>query len=148
MRHTYLEELRQRGYRITPQREIIIKAIADSVAHLTAEDILELIRPKSEAINIATVYRTLEMLVEEGLIIRSDLGQGQAVYAPHQHGPHLHLVCRQCGEVTDADHTMADSLREHIQAQYHFEADFSHSTIFGLCPQCQKNSIIYKENNA
>ncbi|MEA2008272.1 MAG: Fur family transcriptional regulator [Chloroflexota bacterium] len=137
MYHTYLEELRQRGYRITPQREIIIKAIADSTAHLTAEDVLELIRPSSEAINIATVYRTLEMLVEEGLIIRSDLGQGQAVYAPQQHGPHIHLVCRHCGVVVAADYTMADSLKEQILAQYHFEADFTHTTIFGLCAQCQ-----------
>ncbi len=136
--HTHIEKLRQRGYRITPQREIIIKAIAHSTSHLTAEDLLELIRTSSEAINIATVYRTLEMLVEEGLIIRSDLGQGRAVYAPHQHGPHLHLVCRQCGEVFDADHTMACSLREQIWEQHHFEADFSHTTVFGLCALCQK----------
>ena len=135
--HMYIEKLRQRGYRITPQREIIIKAINDSTTHLTAEDVLELIRPSSEAINIATVYRTLEMLVEEGLVIRSDLGQGQAVYAPQQHGPHIHLVCRHCGEVVAADYTMADSLKEQIQARYHFEADFSHTTIFGLCAQCQ-----------
>ncbi len=132
MHHRYLEELRQRGYRITPQREIIIQAVADSTAHLTAEDVLKLIRPRSEAINIATIYRTLEMLVEEGLVIRSDLGQGQAVYAPQQHGPHIHLVCRHCGEVIAADHTMADSLQEQIRARYHFEADFTHITIFGL----------------
>ncbi len=50
--------------------------------------------------NIATVYRTLELLVEQGLASRIDLGEERVIYATYQHGPHIHLVCRQCGQVS------------------------------------------------
>jgi len=134
---TILSTLRQRGYRITPQRELIVQAIAHSGRHMTAEEVLEAVREHAKAINLATVYRTLDLLVEEGLASRADLGGGRVVYATFRHGPHVHLVCRQCGRVIDADISAFELLFEHIEAEYGFVCHPQHFAIYGLCDECR-----------
>ncbi len=134
---TFIETLRTRGYRITPQREMIIAAIAHGGHHIDAEAIYSQVHERTRAINIATVYRTLDLLVEQGLASRLDLGAGRVVYATHQHGPHIHLVCRQCGRVTDADQDLLSSLNRQLQSQYQFAADLQHISVLGLCRDCQ-----------
>jgi len=133
-----IEELRRRGYRITPQREMIIKAISYSSDHLSADEIFEQVQEHTQAMNIATVYRTMEMLWEEGFTCRNDLGEGQIVYAARQHGSHIHLVCRLCNQVFDADPQVLASLGEILQSQNNFIADLDHLSIFGVCADCQK----------
>ena len=136
--HNYLTTLKERGYRITPQREMIIKTIARNPTHFTADEIHTKIQTRVHSLNIATVYRTLELLVEEGMVCRSDFGEGHIVYAPEDHGPHIHLVCRQCSQVIDADSTLAHSLKEKMQEKYQFALDLHHLAVFGLCSACQK----------
>ena len=138
--HTFIEALRRRGYRITPQREMIIEVIAHAGCHMTAEDVFDKLSLRSRALNIATVYRTLELLVEEGLSSRSDLGGGRVVYATARHGPHVHLVCRHCGRVIEADHGLVVPLEGQLEEQYGFLADLRHFAIFGLCADCQSQS--------
>jgi len=133
---TILNHLRKRGYRITPQREMIIEAIAHSEQHMSAEEIFAEMLKRTQATNIATVYRTLDMLWEEGLACRNDLGEGRIVYATLKHGPHIHLVCRLCGHVIDADPEALEPLSELFQSQYNFDADLRHLSIFGLCQEC------------
>jgi Fur family ferric uptake transcriptional regulator len=134
---TYIETLRSSGYRITPQREMIIEAIVHNGDHINAEQIFAHVQEKSRSVNIATVYRTLDMLVGEGLANRIDLGQGRVIYATYQHGPHIHLVCRQCGRVTDADQNLLISLNKQLNAEYQFAADLQHISVLGLCSHCQ-----------
>ncbi len=136
---TFIDTLRSRGYRITPQREMIIEAIAHGGRHIDAEEIYTQIQQKVRSVNIATVYRTLDLLVEQGLASRIDLGQGRVIYATYQHGPHIHLVCRQCGQVMDANQDLLASFTRQLQDQYHFTADLQHISILGLCPDCQSN---------
>ncbi len=138
---TFLQALRRRGYRITPQREMIVHAIAHSGRHMTAEEVLEAVREQSRAINLATVYRTLDLLVEEGLASRADLGGGRVVYATARHGPHIHLVCRHCGQVIDADIGPFETLFEEIQARYGFTCHPQHFAIYGLCAACRSEEI-------
>lgn len=135
--HTLIATLRQRGYRVTPQREMVIEAIAHSDRHMTAEEVYELVRGRTRALNIATVYRTLELLVEEGLASRADLGGGQEVYATVRHGAHIHLVCRQCGEVIDADAGVLDALLAQLETRYAFTCQPEHFVLYGLCADCQ-----------
>jgi len=135
--HTLIEALRQRGYRVTPQREMIVEAIAHSGRHMTAEEVFEEVRERTRAVNIATVYRTLDLLVEEGLASRADLGGGRVVYATVRHGPHIHLVCRHCGRVIDADAAPFEPLFEHIEARYGFVCHPHHFAIYGLCADCR-----------
>lgn len=135
--HSLIQTLRQLGYRMTPQREMIIEAIAHARGHMTAEEIHEQIKTRTQAVNIATIYRTLDLLVEQGLATRSDLWDGRVVYAASHHGPHIHLVCRHCGEIYNADQTLLLSLGKALNEQYSFHADLQHLSIVGLCSECQ-----------
>jgi Fur family ferric uptake transcriptional regulator len=134
---TFIETLRSRGFRITPQREMIIEAIAHQGNHVNADELFALIQERTHAVNIATVYRTLELLVEQGLASRIDLGEGRVIYATYQHGPHIHLVCRQCGQVLDADQEMLSAFNQQLQSNYQFAADLQHISVLGLCSDCQ-----------
>ncbi|MCK5065612.1 MAG: transcriptional repressor [Candidatus Fermentibacteraceae bacterium] len=137
--HTYLEKLRESGYRITPQREMIIQIIAHSGRHMTAEEIFEQLREKTDSINIATVYRTLELLVENGLASRSDLGEGNIAYATGEHGAHIHLVCRHCGSVTEVNDVDIDSLLARISEKHDFDCRPGHFAINGICEKCRED---------
>lgn len=135
--HTLLHSLRQSGLRITPQREMIVQAIAHSDRHLTAEEIYQQVQVRTRAVNLATVYRTLDVLVEHGLVQRAHLGSGQVLYTSQSHGAHVHLVCRQCGQVIDADAGLLAGIKQQIQADHAFHADLQHISIVGLCARCQ-----------
>jgi len=136
--HTYLKKLRENGYRITPQREMVISVIAHSGRHMTAEEVYAEVRGKTSSLNIATVYRTLDLLVENGLATRSDLGAGKTVYATGKHGPHIHLVCRQCGSVLEAEDLKVEYLLSDIMEKHGFDCSPRHFAIKGLCEKCRK----------
>jgi Fur family ferric uptake transcriptional regulator len=135
--HTLIAALRQKGYRITPQREMVIEAIAHSGRHVTAEEVYAQVQARTRSINLATVYRTLDFLVSEGLASRNDLGSGRIVYATARHGPHLHLVCRHCGRVIEAEENLLEPLGERCRARYGFEPDLQHLSVTGVCADCQ-----------
>ncbi len=136
---SFIEILRSRGFRITPQREMIIEAIAHQGEHINADEVFTRIQAHTHSLNIATVYRTLELLVEQGLASRIDLGEGRVIYAANQHGPHIHLVCRQCGQVLDADPGLLSGLNRRLKTGYKFAADLQHISLPGLCSNCQAN---------
>jgi Fur family ferric uptake transcriptional regulator len=129
--------LRQRGHRITPQREMILDAIADHRDHITAEAIFEVVQTRSRAINVATVYRTLDFLVREGLATRTSFEQGPIVYATHQHGPHIHLVCRSCQQVFEISSAKLADLAAVVAAETGFQIDMQHGSLAGWCVACQ-----------
>jgi Fur family ferric uptake transcriptional regulator len=132
-----IQNLRDKGFRITPQRELIIKAITRSDHHMSAEEIFDAVGIHTQALNLATIYRTLDLLVEQGLACRNDLGGGCVVYSTIHHGPHIHLVCRLCGDIIDAEYPLIAPLGEQLQEQYAFEADLQHISIFGVCHKCK-----------
>lgn len=134
---TLIHELRQRGYRITPQREMIVQALAESGDHVTVEEIFAVVKDRSSAVNIATIYRTLDTLVAEGLINRSNLHSGQAIYTTQLHGPHLHLLCRHCGGTISVTSDLIAPLVEKLREEYTFDADLQHLTLMGVCEICQ-----------
>jgi Fur family ferric uptake transcriptional regulator len=136
--HTLIETLRQRGYRVTPQRQMIVEVIADSGRHMTVEEVFAAIQVRTRAVNIATVYRVLDLLVAEGLASRADLGDGRLVYATRRHGPHLHLVCRRCGRVIETDGCQIEPLGKELQERYGFAADLQHICLSGLCADCRQ----------
>jgi len=136
--HTIIDTLRKRGYRITPQREMVIEIIAHTDHHMSAEEIFQELGKQTQATNIATVYRTLDMLWEEGFACRNDLSEGKNVYATLKHGPHIHLVCRYCNQFIEADPKILEPLGEQLQNQYSFQADLGHLSIFGLCAECKQ----------
>jgi len=132
-----LDDLRSKGFRMTPQRMMVLEAVEASEDHISAEEIFRQAHAKYPYLNISTVYRTLEMLKEQGLVAESDLGGGRLVYHPVGKAHHHHLVCRKCGSVQDVDEAVFDRLSLEMKRQYGFEAVLEHMAIFGTCKKCK-----------
>ncbi len=131
-----LQYLRARGYRITAQRAVVIAAMLAHTDHISAEDLYGQVRTDAPAINLATVYRTLELLYREGVVQRADLGGECIMYSSQHHGAHLHLVCRQCGSVATAHTARLAAVQYDLHQQYGFYPDLTHLSVPGLCAAC------------
>jgi Fur family ferric uptake transcriptional regulator len=140
-----IEELKSHGIRVTPQRAIILDAIDRATGHFTAEDVYSAVQKVSTYINIATVYRTLELLKELEMISDADMGSSAVHYALRTHGPHHHAICRTCGRSFEFPHTLLESAINNLNEQFDFVADAHHVVIFGWCTQCLQQSTIPAE---
>jgi len=131
------EALQKQGYRLTPQRAVILNAIEHREGHFSTEEVYAQIKPRYARLNISTVYRTLELLRTTGLVTETDLGDGKTRYHTAEKGHHHHLVCQRCGITTDLDDSLLNPLREKLARQYGFRANLRHAAIFGVCAKCQ-----------
>lgn len=129
--------LREKGYRLTPQRMLVLEAIEVSNDHISAEEIYSRARIKYPYMNISTVYRTVELLKELGLVTETDLGSGRLLYHAASKAHHHHLVCQKCGKVRDVDSYVFQHLQHEIMADYDFNASLEHMAIFGVCKNCR-----------
>jgi Fur family ferric uptake transcriptional regulator len=132
----YREVLALRGMRVTPQRLMILQVIDEGHGHLTAEQIGDRIRTRFPSIHQGTIYRTLEVLREAGLVSETHLGDRSAVYELVGSHPHHHLVCDNCGQVIEVGDTMLEPLRAELLNRFGFHARTEHFAIFGLCAAC------------
>jgi Fur family ferric uptake transcriptional regulator len=130
-------DLRQRGYRLTPQRQLVLEAV-DALEHATPDGILCEVRKTASAVNISTVYRTLELLEELGLVSHAHLGHGAPTYHLADRHDHMHLVCRDCDVVTEAPVALAAPLTDGLRAEFGFDTDMKHFAIFGRCRDCAR----------
>ncbi len=128
-------DLRQRGYRLTPQRQLVLEAV-DNLVHATPDAILTEVKKTASGVNISTVYRTLELLEELGLVSHAHLGHGAPTYHLADRHHHLHLVCRDCERVIEADVDVAAEFTAKLRAQFGFDTDMKHFAIFGRCKDC------------
>ena len=131
-------QLSELGYRLTPQRIMVLSAIEDSDDHISAEEIYAQIVAKYPQVNISTVYRTLELLKRLGLVTETDLGGGRVRYHSVEKGHHHHLVCQECGAIIDLDESALSSLKDTLLREYKFIADLRHLAVFGRCVNCGK----------
>ena len=137
--HTGLiESVRGKGYRMTPQREMILDAIHEE-GHITADEIYQWVRAKSPAINLTTVYRTLELLKELGIVTAINTGDGCVHYELAGEQPHHHLVCEGCGQTLELDCDVLLPLEQELCKRYGFQVNLNHLALFGTCPECQKS---------
>jgi Fur family transcriptional regulator, ferric uptake regulator len=132
--------LSEKGYRMTPQRMMILSAMESSHDHISAEEIYAQVSAKYPHINISTVYRTLELLKKLGMVYEIDLGEGRIRYHAEGSGHHHHLVCQGCGEVIDIEEATLSSLKDILLRDYGFSADLKHVGIFGSCEKCRNKS--------
>jgi Fur family ferric uptake transcriptional regulator len=129
--------LHQSGYRLTPQRQVILEAVREANGHVTADEIVAIVKAKSSAINRATVYRTLKFLKELKLITTTTSPTGRQEYEIAGIVPHNHLVCRICGtdlEVMGEDFSCLETL---LFERYGFQVDSNHITLRGFCINCR-----------
>ena len=142
MSHDRLEcaaQMRDLGFRVTPQRMLLLDAICEGNGHTTFDEIYERVKAKAPGINQATVYRALDFLCELRLIVSADI-EGHTVYEIAGETPHHHLVCRGCGAVQELANYHFQVLRDHLLMEHGFKADLDHLAINGLCAECMKKS--------
>jgi Fur family transcriptional regulator, ferric uptake regulator len=127
--------LRARGLRATPQRRLVLNAV-QALGHGTPEQVCDRVQQAVPSLSLSTVYRTLELLEDLGVVTHTHLGHGPATYHPAAHSDHLHLVCRRCGAVGEADVAHARALAAAVLAGQGFHTDLSHLSLHGVCAHC------------
>jgi Fur family ferric uptake transcriptional regulator len=129
-------ELRARGFRLTPQRQLVLEAVI-ALGHATPDEIADKVRRTASGVNISTVYRTLELLEELGLVTHTHLGHGAPTYHAADDSDHLHLVCRVCGGIEEIAPGVVEPAVQQIAQDHGFAVDVGHFAIFGTCRACR-----------
>jgi Fur family ferric uptake transcriptional regulator len=132
--------LRERGVRLTRQRKILLELLDRSGLHLDAESLYTMAREKDPKINRVTVYRTLKMLKEGGLVDELDLAHldgEKHYYETRLKQQHAHIICLRCARVEEYFGPSLQDLRDQVQSQFGFEISFARTEIGGYCSHCQ-----------
>jgi Fur family ferric uptake transcriptional regulator len=135
-----IASLREVGYRLTPQRMLIISIIHDSKGHISAEDVHQRVKEQYPFVDISTVYRNLQLLKRLHIVTETDLGGGSVRYELSQDERHHHLVCRVCGKTFALDDAVIEPLRSALMDAHGFAADMEHFAIFGRCRACRSET--------
>lgn len=136
MQQRSIERLRRLGVRVTPQRLLVIEALVEHGGHVTAEAIMQHVAQRYPSINLATIYRTLDVLLNAGLVAEADLGVGANYFELVGESPHHHLVCERCGTVAEMEHDLLAPLRVELLQRYGFRVNPRHLALFGVCSGC------------
>lgn len=135
---TLLERLRERGWRITPQRRVITQALEGEHVHLTADEVLERARGRLPEVSLATVYNTLNELVAMGEVKEVNAGAGPSRYDPNTDATHHHLVCLTCGQLHDVYPVGEDSLQLPRSQQHGYRIINREILFRGYCSSCSE----------
>jgi Fur family ferric uptake transcriptional regulator len=131
-----LTALRGRGLRMTPQRQAIVSEVMRAQGHISPAAVARRVQGQMPGVNPSTVYRTLAMLEEMGILSHAHL-EGGAEYHRAGEGGHVHLTCSHCGAEDDLSLAEADSLEQLVRQHRGFRPDLTHFAISGLCAACQ-----------
>ena len=129
--------LRERGLRLTPQRQLILEAVHE-LGHATPEQVHTYVRERVAGVNITTVYRTLELLEDLGLVNHTHLSHGSPTYHAAGEHQHVHLVCRGCGSIGEVDPSVMLPVTDRLLGEHGFRVDVGHVSLFGECGNCKE----------
>jgi Fur family ferric uptake transcriptional regulator len=127
------------GYRLTPQRQLVLQAV-EKLGHATPDEILAEVQQHASAVNASTVYRTLEVLEELGLVRHAHLSDRAPTYHSVTDHTHFHLVCRKCQRVVSVDADEVAPFGDAIRREHGFVLDVGHLAIFGECVECESDA--------
>ena len=136
MTQAWDKELRARGYRVTPQRQLVLEAVT-KLEHATPEEIWADVQQTASGVNISTIYRALELLEQLGLVTHTHLGHGAPRYHLAAEADHVHLVCSNCGRITQVAPDAVEPLVTVLNEHHGFQTDVGHLTVFGRCASCR-----------
>lgn len=134
--HDYAGQIRGQGFRMTPQRELILDAVCAGRGHTTIDEIYERLHARAPAINRSTVYRTLEFLRAMRLVVAAEI-DGRWVYEIAHDQPHHHLHCQVCGDDTEISQEFLATAFAAIGQEHGFRIDTDHLVLKGTCRCCQ-----------
>ena len=132
----FAQQIREQGYRYTPQRQLILDTLCKLGRHATVDEIYEQIQAVAPTISLATVYRTVNFLESLDLVVSAEI-QGETLFEITAEKPHHHLVCCRCGKVTAFPDSALQPLVAYLAEEHAFQAEISHLTISGLCESCR-----------
>ena len=133
------QKLRRGGYRITPQRQLVLQAVED-LRHGTPDEILAHVQRTASGVNLSTIYRNLEVLEEVGLVTHAHIGHGAPTYHAVDDHVHIHLVCDKCGAVESIDAEIAEDFLCDLRSKTGFVTDITHVALQGHCVNCATTS--------
>jgi Fur family peroxide stress response transcriptional regulator len=131
-----IETLRKKGYKATTQRIAICRFVLHSRDHPSAQRIYSEVKKVHPTVSLATVYKTLQILTEQGLIQELGLPESQARFDSYVE-PHINLVCLQCGRIQDFDDSAAREMVERVTAKAEFMRTGQRIDIYGMCKTCR-----------
>ena len=137
------QKLQERQHKMTPQRQIVLQIFLDHPGeHLSAEDCHDILRERKAEIGLATVYRTLELLSDLGVLQKMEFGDGCSRYevntAVQKRQHHHHLICTKCGKVEEFDEDMLEDLEADILKKCGFKTLDHQVKFYGVCKECQE----------
>lgn len=128
-----------KGLKTTNQRKIILKTFLNSQSHCSTEDLYLKLRKNHPRIGYATVHRTLKLLVECGIAIEQNFGDGHARFEPlRADSHHDHLVCQQCGLIIEFEEPQIEELQKQVAAAHQFTIRNHRHELYGLCSHCAR----------
>jgi len=135
--------LREQGLPITQQREAVAQVVFSTTGHLSVEEIEQRLRQGSERIGKATIYRTLDLLVKSKLVEEHDFGEGFKRYEHRlsRQPIHEHLICLECGSVTEFRSDEVMEVETRVAAEYGFAPARHRLEIYGLCRECRSAGV-------
>ena len=128
-------ELKARGLRLTAQRQLVLEAVY-TLGHATPDQVHAEVSKTAAGVNITTVYRTLELLENLGLVSHTHLSHGAPTYHGMSDPQHVHLVCRQCGQIAEIAPELLQPLADKLKREQSFIVDIGHVALFGVCAAC------------
>ena len=135
-----MEKLRLNGHRLTPQRMAILKVLVESPQHPSVDQVYNQIRADFPTTSLATVYKTIALLKDEGEIIELGFGGGSSRYDAARPYPHPHLICTTCQKIIDLDTPRFADLSLELAERYGFEITNQRIDFYGICPDCQSGN--------
>ena len=134
----FKEALKKEGLKYTPQRTAVLEEIIKDKGHRESEEIYLALKKSGQHVSRATVYRTMDILVNNGFARKMNLGDGRARYESKVNSPHHdHLVCMDCGLIVEFMDQKIEDLQDKIAIQYNFQLKRHIHQLFGLCKKCQ-----------
>ncbi|MBB5870626.1 Fur family ferric uptake transcriptional regulator [Allocatelliglobosispora scoriae] len=130
------ELLRERGLRLTPQRQLVLDAVKE-LGHATPEQVHVRVQHIAAGVNITTIYRTLELLEELGLVNHAHLSHGAPTYHAGE-DRHVHLVCKECGGIDELETAQLGPLAQLLCEEHGFHLDVGHVSFVGICGACKR----------
>lgn len=138
-----MARLQKHDYKLTPQRQLVVQALLRSSGeHLSAEEVYNMVKRESPDIGLATVYRTLDILSELGILHKMDFGDGRArfEFAEEAHHHH-HLICVSCGTVAEFGEDLLDSLEDEVERRTGFRVTDHQLKFYGYCRSCAESQV-------
>jgi len=138
------DQLKRKGYKLTTQRRVILDTIIENIdKHLSIEDIFEQVKKKYPEIGLATVYRTVQLFEQLGIIYKLNFDDGRSRYELYQNKEdhqHHHLICLKCGSIYEVEEDLLEDLEKRIEESKDFEIVDHNVRFFGYCKNCRSKS--------